>query len=96
MEESENTDVDFKSESTERIREKAAAREREIVIIDEKLKWNAKSKIGSLDNTTHKPGGGGRGSIVNEKLSWQGKILTFVMNSKVEYSRALNNVQTVV
>ena len=31
--------ADFKSESTERIRQKA--REREIVIIDEKLKWNA-------------------------------------------------------
>ena len=46
--------------------------EREIVIIDEKLKWNAKSKIGSLQNTTHKPGGGSR-KIVNEKLKWEGK-----------------------
>ena len=46
--------------------------EREIVIIDEKLKWNAKSKIGSLQNSTHKPGGGAR-KIVNEKLKWDGK-----------------------
>ena len=67
--------ADFKSESTERIRQKA--REREIVIIDEKLKWNAKSKIGSLDNKSHQPGGG-RGSIVNEKLTWQGTCCVFI------------------
>lgn len=27
-------------------------------IISTKLQWNAKSKIGSLENATHKPGGG--------------------------------------
>lgn len=27
-------------------------------IISTKLQWNAKSKIGSLDNANHKPGGG--------------------------------------
>lgn len=27
-------------------------------ILSTKLTWNAKSKIGSLDNATHKPGGG--------------------------------------
>ena len=26
--------------------------------MSQKLKWEAKSKIGSLDNTKHKPGGG--------------------------------------
>lgn len=47
-------------------------KEREIVIIDEKLKWNAQSKIGSLQNSTHKPGGGTK-KIVNEKLKWDGE-----------------------
>ena len=30
----------------------------EFQILSTKLTWNAKSKIGSLDNATHKPGGG--------------------------------------
>ena len=34
-----------------------------------KLEWSTESKIGSLDNATHVPGGG-RKKIENRKLEW--------------------------
>ena len=38
-------------------------------IENRKLNWNAQSKIKSLDNHTHKPGGGDK-KIENRKLEW--------------------------
>ena len=37
-----------------------------------KLNWNAKSKIGSLENATHKPGGGDK-KIESLKLDFKDK-----------------------
>jgi len=37
-----------------------------------KLQWNAKSKVGSLDNTTYKPGGGDK-KIETMKLDFKDK-----------------------
>jgi len=37
-----------------------------------KLQWNAKSKVGSLDNTTYKPGGGDK-KIETVKLDFKDK-----------------------
>jgi hypothetical protein len=37
-----------------------------------KLAWNAKSKVGSLDNATHKPGGGDK-KIESVKLDFKDK-----------------------
>lgn len=37
-----------------------------------KLQWNAKSKIGSLDNASHKPGGGAK-KIETVKLDFKDK-----------------------
>lgn len=41
-------------------------------IEQKKLVWNAKSKIGSLENTTHKPGGGDK-KIESVKLDFKDK-----------------------
>ena len=41
-------------------------------IPQQKLQWNAKSKIGSLDNATHKPGGGDK-KIETVKLDFKDK-----------------------
>ena len=38
-------------------------------IENRKLNWNAQSKIKSLDNHSHKPGGGDK-KIENRKLEW--------------------------
>lgn len=38
-------------------------------IISNKLTWNAKSKVGSLGNTSHKPGGGDK-KILNFKTDY--------------------------
>ena len=38
-------------------------------IENRKLNWNAQSKIRSLDNHSHKPGGGEK-KIENRKLEW--------------------------
>ncbi len=38
-------------------------------IFDEKPRWQARSKIGSLDNIDHQPLGG-RVRITNNKLNW--------------------------
>lgn len=38
-------------------------------IISNKLQWNAKSKIGSLENANHKPGGGDK-KIINFKTDY--------------------------
>ncbi len=38
-------------------------------IFDEKPRWQARSKIGSLDNINHQPLGG-RVRITNNKLNW--------------------------
>lgn len=37
-----------------------------------KLQWNAKSKIGSLENTSHRPGGGDK-KIETVKLDFKDK-----------------------
>lgn len=37
-----------------------------------KLQWNAKSKVGSLENATHKPGGGDK-KIETVKLDFKDK-----------------------
>lgn len=37
-----------------------------------KLQWNAKPKVGSLDNATHKPGGGEK-KIESVKLDFKDK-----------------------
>ncbi|OAF69744.1 hypothetical protein A3Q56_02483 [Intoshia linei] len=36
--------------------------------INEKLVWNIKSRIGSLDNFNHKPGGGNKKINVTSKI----------------------------
>ena len=36
-------------------------------IENKKLEWKAESKIGSLDNAAHKPGGGEK-KVINDKL----------------------------
>lgn len=41
-------------------------------ITQKKLQWNAKSKIGSLENATHKPGGGDK-KIESVKLDFKDK-----------------------
>lgn len=41
-------------------------------ILSTKLEWNAKSKIGSLENTTYKPGGGDK-KIETVKLDFKDK-----------------------
>lgn len=41
-------------------------------IVQQKLQWNAKSKIGSLENTTHKPKGGDK-KIETIKLDFKDK-----------------------
>lgn len=41
-------------------------------ITQKKLQWNAKSKIGSLENATHKPGGGDK-KIESIKLDFKDK-----------------------
>lgn len=38
-------------------------------ILSKKLNWNAKSKIGSLENKAHKPGGGDK-KIMNFKTDY--------------------------
>lgn len=37
-----------------------------------KLQWNAKPKVGSLDNTTYRPGGGEK-KIESQKLDFKDK-----------------------
>lgn len=39
-------------------------------IHEERLKWNASPRVGSLDNKTYRPGGG-EVSIINETPRWQ-------------------------
>lgn len=43
-----------------------------IQISQVKLQWNAKSKVGSLENATHKPGGGDK-KIETVKLDFKDK-----------------------
>lgn len=43
-----------------------------IQIVQQKLQWNAKSKIGSLENATHKPKGGDK-KIETVKLDFKDK-----------------------
>jgi len=41
-------------------------------IENKKLEWNITSKVGSLDNASHRPGGGEK-RIASQKLEWKGK-----------------------
>ncbi|CAF1604716.1 unnamed protein product, partial [Didymodactylos carnosus] len=43
-----------------------------LVITNRKPEWNATPKVGSLNNATHKPGGGSV-KIANQKLQWTAK-----------------------
>ncbi len=41
-----------------------------VQIESRKLEWNRKSKVGSLENASHKAGGGAR-RIESQKLDWK-------------------------
>lgn len=55
-------------------------------ILSTKLQWNAKSKIGSLDNASHKPGGGDK-KILTIKTDFRDNAKPKV-GSKVDSSEA--------
>ncbi|CAP33518.2 Protein CBR-PTL-1 [Caenorhabditis briggsae] len=42
----------------------------DVKIVSEKLNWDAKSKVGSMDNAAHKPTGGNV-QILSQKLNWK-------------------------
>nr|pir hypothetical protein F42G9.9 - Caenorhabditis elegans [Caenorhabditis elegans] len=42
----------------------------DVKIVSEKLTWQAKSKVGSMDNAAHKPAGGNV-QILSQKLNWK-------------------------
>lgn len=57
-----------------------------------KLQWNAKSKIGSLDNASHKPGGGDK-KILTVKTDFRENAKPKV-GSKVDSSEAKAPTET--
>lgn len=59
-------------------------------IISTKLQWNAKSKIGSLDNANHKPGGGDK-RILTIKTDFREKAQPKVGSKDHSNGTAANN-----
>ncbi|XP_056640734.1 microtubule-associated protein tau isoform X1 [Diorhabda sublineata] len=69
----ENKKIEFKvAPRIEAKNEKYTPRSGEKKIVHQKLQWNAKSKIGSLENATHKPKGGDK-KIESIKLDFKEK-----------------------